>query len=182
MSGPRLCKRHRQPEPYTRPRPRRYRDLISSFSSCPIYLLARLDSDLAGPIINASIPPVCRSKKDLGEGVAGDRWQSERRSLRKSRDGDMRSLSARAPRARRPGGVRRPQGPLAPSTHPVRDAQGPRRGAAAGGSGSGRRVLVVDDSRDGADSLAALLGLLGYRVTIAYDGPGALEAALASRP
>ena len=39
------------------------------------------------------------------------------------------------------------------------------------------RVLVVDDNEDAADSLATLLGVLGYEVRIAYDGPEAIEAA-----
>jgi CheY-like chemotaxis protein len=36
-------------------------------------------------------------------------------------------------------------------------------------------VLVVDDNRDGADSLAELLTFLGHHVDVAYDGPSALE-------
>jgi CheY-like chemotaxis protein len=36
-------------------------------------------------------------------------------------------------------------------------------------------VLVVDDSRDGADSLAVLLRHLGAEVRVANDGPAALE-------
>ena len=39
----------------------------------------------------------------------------------------------------------------------------------------GLRVLVVDDSRDGADSLAVLLRHLGAEVRVANDGPAALE-------
>lgn len=39
------------------------------------------------------------------------------------------------------------------------------------------RVLVVDDNIDAADSLATLLGVLGYEVRTAYDGPEAIEAA-----
>lgn len=50
------------------------------------------------------------------------------------------------------------------------------------GPASGRRVLIVDDNRDGADALAALLELLCYRVETAYDGRGGLEAAIESRP
>src|SRR5947209_6811901 len=37
------------------------------------------------------------------------------------------------------------------------------------------RILVVDDSRDGADSLALLLSVLGHRVRTAYDGLAALD-------
>ena len=47
---------------------------------------------------------------------------------------------------------------------------------------SGLRVLVVDDNRDSADSLAALLQMLGHRTTVAYDGPSALRAATAEPP
>jgi DNA-binding response OmpR family regulator len=39
------------------------------------------------------------------------------------------------------------------------------------------RVLVVDDNRDVADSLAVFLRLQGYQVDIAYDGPAALKQA-----
>ena len=44
------------------------------------------------------------------------------------------------------------------------------------------RVLVVDDNRDAADSLAEILRLLGYRVRTAYDGRSALEAAVQDKP
>jgi PAS domain S-box-containing protein len=51
--------------------------------------------------------------------------------------------------------------------------------AAGGGAGTGkmpRRVLVVDDNRDAADSLAMILELLGAEVRIVNNGPEALEA------
>jgi PAS domain S-box-containing protein len=41
----------------------------------------------------------------------------------------------------------------------------------------GRRVLVIDDNRDSADSMVSLLELLGHRAVAAYDGQQALEAA-----
>jgi CheY-like chemotaxis protein len=44
------------------------------------------------------------------------------------------------------------------------------------------RILVVDDNRDAADSLAMLLGLSGHEVQVAYDGQGALAAAARLRP
>ena len=44
------------------------------------------------------------------------------------------------------------------------------------------RVLVVDDNVDAARALAQLLTLSGHRVTLAHDGPGALEAAAAQPP
>jgi signal transduction histidine kinase len=45
-----------------------------------------------------------------------------------------------------------------------------------------RRVLVVDDNRDAADSLAMLLRLLGHEVGTAHDGMAALDAARAFVP
>ena len=45
-----------------------------------------------------------------------------------------------------------------------------------------RRVLVVDDNRDAADSIAMLLKLLGADVHVVYDGPGALSAIDAFQP
>ena len=44
------------------------------------------------------------------------------------------------------------------------------------------RVLVVDDNRDGADSLAALLSLAGHEAHVAHDGAHALAQAEALRP
>ena len=44
------------------------------------------------------------------------------------------------------------------------------------------RILVVDDNRDAAESLAMLLGSEGHQVLMAYDGQTALELALAERP
>jgi PAS domain S-box-containing protein len=51
-----------------------------------------------------------------------------------------------------------------------------------GESLAGRRVLVVDDSRDAADSLKMLLKLLGADVHSANDGLAALEALETYRP
>src|SRR5262249_53975038 len=45
-----------------------------------------------------------------------------------------------------------------------------------------RRVLVVDDNMDSAESMAMLLRLRGHEVRLAYDGPSALEEARAFHP
>ncbi len=45
-----------------------------------------------------------------------------------------------------------------------------------------RRVLVVDDNRDAADSLGMLLELLGSEVRVAHEGTAALQALAAFRP
>jgi signal transduction histidine kinase/CheY-like chemotaxis protein len=44
------------------------------------------------------------------------------------------------------------------------------------------RVMVVDDNRDAADSLANLLSLLGAQTAVAYDGAQALALASTFRP
>jgi two-component system OmpR family response regulator len=44
------------------------------------------------------------------------------------------------------------------------------------------QVLVVDDNRDAADSLALLLKLWGYQVRVAYNGAAGLAAAIAHLP
>ena len=44
-----------------------------------------------------------------------------------------------------------------------------------------RRILIVDDNRDSADSLAILLRRAGNEVTTAYDGLAAVDAARSSR-
>ncbi len=56
----------------------------------------------------------------------------------------------------------------------------PAKGAAA--PAPARRVLVVDDNRDAADSLALLLRTYGHDVTVAYDGLEGVAAALEFRP
>ena len=58
----------------------------------------------------------------------------------------------------------------------VRDAGRPQR------AGGFRRVLVVDDNRDAAESLTVLLELWGHAVRIANDGPDALALAAEYRP
>jgi PAS domain S-box-containing protein len=53
---------------------------------------------------------------------------------------------------------------------------------AAPAAGPARRVLVVDDNRDGAESMAEMLRLLGHEVATAHDGLDAIAAAGAFRP
>jgi CheY-like chemotaxis protein len=52
------------------------------------------------------------------------------------------------------------------------------------GNGDARhcRVLIVDDCPDAAGSLAILLGLWGHEVSMARDGPSALEASHSFQP
>src|SRR2546421_1371641 len=47
---------------------------------------------------------------------------------------------------------------------------------------SQRRVLVVDDERTIAESVAARLRAEGFTVDLAYDGPAAVASAAANRP
>ena len=47
---------------------------------------------------------------------------------------------------------------------------------------SRRRVLVVDDNLDSADTMAELVRLWGFDVRTAHDGPAALECARSFRP
>ena len=57
-----------------------------------------------------------------------------------------------------------------------------REAPAAAPAGTPRRILVVDDNRDSAESLALLLAMLGHETRIAHDGLDALEAAERFRP
>ncbi len=45
-----------------------------------------------------------------------------------------------------------------------------------------RRVLVIEDNPDSAETLCELLSLAGHEVEIAHDGPAGIEKALSSRP
>jgi PAS domain S-box-containing protein len=61
----------------------------------------------------------------------------------------------------------------------------PRKSAdapSASSSGGPRRMLIVDDNVDSAESMAVLLRLHGHEVRLAYDGQAALEEAYAFRP
>jgi CheY-like chemotaxis protein len=46
----------------------------------------------------------------------------------------------------------------------------------------GLRLLVVDDNRDAADTLALLLGYWGHQPAVAYDAAAAVRAAVAEPP
>src|SRR5262249_49279973 len=71
--------------------------------------------------------------------------------------------------------------PLAAEPPPDEGAESPADGEA--GRRSPRcRILVVDDHVDSAVTLARLLRRIGHEVETAHDGPGALQAAAASRP
>lgn len=48
--------------------------------------------------------------------------------------------------------------------------------------GGSRRILVVDDNHDAAESLQMVLEMQGHEVFVAHDGPAALEAAARHRP
>lgn len=61
-------------------------------------------------------------------------------------------------------------------------ADGPSRPEATTEILASRRILVVDDDRDSANSLAAVFAVLGFRVERAYDAPAALAIAERWRP
>jgi CheY-like chemotaxis protein/two-component sensor histidine kinase len=48
--------------------------------------------------------------------------------------------------------------------------------------GKKKRILVVEDNRDSAESLRTLLDLSGYEVEVAHSGPAGLDAATRFRP
>jgi CheY-like chemotaxis protein len=54
--------------------------------------------------------------------------------------------------------------------------------ARAPGLAGARRVLVVEDNRDGAETMAALMEMMGADVRIAHDGPEALRLAQVQLP
>jgi CheY-like chemotaxis protein/anti-sigma regulatory factor (Ser/Thr protein kinase) len=68
--------------------------------------------------------------------------------------------------------------PLAAASDAAVDRPGPARAPGA----SGKRVLVVDDNRDGAELLEEVFRALGHTTRLAYDGEGALELAHEFRP
>lgn len=61
-------------------------------------------------------------------------------------------------------------------------APAPRGEHGSKGPKTGRRVLVVEDNHDAADTLRMLLAVAGFEVEVAYDGRAGVEAALAHLP
>jgi PAS domain S-box-containing protein len=68
---------------------------------------------------------------------------------------------------------------LATDPQPFHHAPGGRVGRVGS---PGRRILVVDDNRDSAGTMAEMLTILGNEVVTAHDGVEAVEAAGAFRP
>jgi CheY-like chemotaxis protein len=66
--------------------------------------------------------------------------------------------------------IREPRPTAAPAPAPARP------------SSAGRRILVVDDNHDSAESLAMLLNITGNKTSTAHDGADALDAAAKQRP
>ena len=56
------------------------------------------------------------------------------------------------------------------------------RGRAAEAAGRSREVLLVEDNRDARETLQRLLEHEGHRVSVAVDGPAALDALRSARP
>ncbi len=69
---------------------------------------------------------------------------------------------------------------------PVSETAAPGQPAAPGPEvetpATGMRILVVDDNRDNADTLAMILKVMGNEVETAFDGQQALQVARAWRP
>jgi PAS domain S-box-containing protein len=70
--------------------------------------------------------------------------------------------------------------PLGTMPRQDRDATGVGRVQSA--IGPARRILVVEDNRDAAESLATLIELMGHEVRSVHDGASALATAAAFRP
>ncbi len=69
-----------------------------------------------------------------------------------------------------------------PLAAPPEHAAALPRTAPAAGTQIKRRVMIVDDSVDGAESMCVLLEMLGHDVRVMYDGASALDAAAQFRP
>ena len=113
-------------------------------------------------------PALDRSHSGLGIGLALSR------ALVQMHGGDIEAHSAGRGRGSRFSVVL----PVIDSGADAGDAVG----TTPTGSGAPRRILVVDDNRDSAESLALYLELLGHTVRMAHDGNEAVNAAAALRP
>ncbi|HUJ01988.1 MAG TPA: response regulator [Usitatibacter sp.] len=112
-----------------------------------------------------------RTRKGLGIGLALVRDLVKRHggSVEAHSDGLGKgsTFTVRLPRAAR---------------HDLPAQTAPSGAQATQGEEGGRRVLIVDDNVDAAETLAMMLGLLGHDTRQAHDGPDALRVAQAYRP
>jgi CheY-like chemotaxis protein len=71
-----------------------------------------------------------------------------------------------------------------PALRPARKVEADEPVSAGGPNGKApcHRLLIVDDNRDSAESLAMLLEVQGHEVRTAHDGPAALDTARDFRP
>ena len=72
--------------------------------------------------------------------------------------------------------------PIADCRLPIEEAEDDANRQSAIGNRQSRRILVVDDNRDSADSLAMVLQLTGNETCTAYDGLEAVAAAATFQP
>jgi CheY-like chemotaxis protein len=77
------------------------------------------------------------------------------------------------------GVVRDALGGARPRTEPPRSTRGAREGAQAPLPGTGRRILIVEDSPINAEVATEILRTAGYASDIAVDGRKGIDAALA---
>jgi CheY-like chemotaxis protein/two-component sensor histidine kinase len=114
-----------------------------------------------------------RTRKGLGIGLALVR------DLVKRHGGSVRAFSEGLGR----GSVFTVRLPTA-GRHDLSDDMAPSMPAreAPASPGAARRVLIVDDNRDAAETLAMMLEILGHRTHQAHDGHDALNAAVEFKP
>jgi PAS domain S-box-containing protein len=72
--------------------------------------------------------------------------------------------------------------PAATVAEPLKASAEPPKAAPEKSRGPQRRILVVDDNRDAAESLTMMLRIIGHEVRTAHDGAAAVVAAAEFRP
>jgi signal transduction histidine kinase len=65
---------------------------------------------------------------------------------------------------------------------PLEGEPAPVSGPATGPRGAGRRVLLIEDNRDAAESLRMLMDILGHEVRVVFTGPDGVREADEWRP
>jgi len=110
-----------------------------------------------------------RSRGGLGIGLALSRQLVEMHGGEIEADsagvGQGSTFVVRLPRQEAPASAAKPAGAAVPA-----------------GGGTSLRVLVVDDNVSSAETTGQMLAKVGHKITLAYDGPEALEAARQMKP